>query len=73
MADRLAQERFPVYPVPLGSQLGCIDRKAGLISKYLDDHGLEDGAWGWVVWFGGRGDMGCTQIDGRTPRRYTLN
>lgn len=44
MADRLAQEGFPVYPVPLGSQLGCIDRKAGLISKYLDDHGLEDGA-----------------------------
>jgi hypothetical protein len=44
MADRLEQEGFPVYPVPLGSQLGCIDRKAGLISKFLDAHGLEDGA-----------------------------
>lgn len=44
MANRLEQEGFPVYPVPLGSQLGCIDRKAGEISQYLDKHGLEDGA-----------------------------
>lgn len=54
MADRLEREGFPVYPVPLGSQLGCIDRKATQISQYLDDHGLEDGASVWsvvcVVW-----------------------
>ena len=42
MAERLAAEGYPVYPVPLGSQLGCIDRKASLLSKFLDLHGLED-------------------------------
>ena len=56
MADRLEAEGFPVYPVPLGSQLGCIDRKAGEISKYLDAHGLEDGAF--FFFFGGGGG-GC--------------
>lgn len=42
MAERLVREGYPVYPVPLGSQLGCIDRKARLVSKFLDLHGLED-------------------------------
>jgi len=42
MAEGLAAKGYPVYPVPLGSQLGCIDRKASLLSKFLDMHGLED-------------------------------
>ncbi len=42
MAERLAREGYPVYPVPLGSQLGCIDRKAGELSKFLDQHTLTD-------------------------------
>lgn len=42
MAERLAAEGYPVYPVPLGSQLGCIDRKASLLTTFLDRHGLED-------------------------------
>lgn len=42
MAERLAREGYPVYPVPLGSQLGCIDRKAGVLSKFLDEHKLTD-------------------------------
>ncbi len=58
MADRLEAEGFPVYPVPLGSQLGCIDRKAGEISKYLDAHGLEDGAFFFFLGGGGGGVLG---------------
>lgn len=43
MRDRLHQAGHPVFPVPLGSQLGCIDRKAGLLTAFLDKHQLDDG------------------------------
>lgn len=42
MAERLAREGHPVYPIPLGYQLGCIDRKAWVLSKFLDEHELSD-------------------------------
>lgn len=42
MAERLAREGHPVYPLPLGCQLGCIDRKSWLLSKFLDEHELSD-------------------------------
>jgi hypothetical protein len=43
LAERLQRAGHPVYPVPLGAQLGCIDRKAGLLTAFLDQHKLEDG------------------------------
>jgi hypothetical protein len=43
MAERLHRDGHPVYPVPLGTQMGCIVRKADLLRQFIDRHNLDDG------------------------------
>jgi hypothetical protein len=43
MAKRLHKDGHPVYPLPLGTNTGCIERKARLLSRFLDEHRLRDG------------------------------